>query len=69
MVQYGARQHIRRNTLHNLHQEITISRKHGSSTIEECLARLVARGVIDRAEALLRAGHPDDFESALANTI
>ena len=65
MLQYGARQHIRRNTLHNLHQEITISRKHGSFTIEECLARLVARGQVDRAEAVLRVGHPDDFESAL----
>lgn len=65
MVQYGARQHIRRNTLHHLHQEITITRKQGSFTLEECLARLVARGKVDRAEALLRANHPDDFESAL----
>lgn len=65
MLQYGARQHIRRNTLHNLHQEITISRKHGSFTIEECLARLVARGEVDRAEAALRVGHPDDFDLAL----
>ena len=68
VLQYGARQHIRRNTLHNLHQEITISRKHGSFTIEECLARLVARGQVDRAEATLRVGHPDDFELAL-NTL
>ena len=29
VVQYGARQHIRRNALHHLHQEITITRKHG----------------------------------------
>jgi twitching motility protein PilT len=65
MLQYGARQHIRRNTLHNLHQEITITRKHGSFTIEECLARLVARGLVDRAEAIVRVGHPEDFESAL----
>jgi twitching motility protein PilT len=65
MLQYGARQHIRRNTLHNLHQEITISRRQGSFTIEECLARLVSRGHVDRAEAVLRAGHPEDFESAL----
>jgi len=65
MLQYGARQHIRRNALHQLHQEITISRRQGSFTIEECLARLVSRGQVDRAEAVLRAGHPEDFESAL----
>jgi twitching motility protein PilT len=65
VLQYGARQHIRRNTLHNLHQEITISRKYGSFTIEECLARLVSRRVVDRAEAMTRVGHPEDFESAL----
>jgi twitching motility protein PilT len=65
MVQYGARQHIRKNALHHLHQEITISRRQGSFTLEECLARLVARGLVDRSEAAVRAGHPDDFESAL----
>ena len=27
MVSYGARQHIRRNALQHLHQEITITRK------------------------------------------
>src|SRR5262252_3807001 len=40
MLQYGARQHIRRNTLHQLHQEITVSRKFGSFTLEEGLARM-----------------------------
>jgi twitching motility protein PilT len=65
MVQYGARQHIRRNALQHLHQEITISRKHGSFTIEECLARLVAKGVVERSEAVLRVSHPEDFDSAL----
>jgi twitching motility protein PilT len=65
MVQYGARQHIRRNALQHLHQEITITRKSGSFTLEECLARLVLKGVISRADALVRAGHPEDFESAL----
>jgi len=65
MLQYGARQHIRRNTLHHLHQEITISRKQGSFTLEECLARLVKAGTIDRAEALLRANHPEDFDHAM----
>ena len=64
-VGYGARQHIRRNALQHLHQEITITRKHGSFSLEECLARLVRSGVIDRAEALLRANHVEDFEHAL----
>ena len=39
VVGYGARQHIRKNALQHLHQEITISRKQGSFTMEECLAR------------------------------
>jgi twitching motility protein PilT len=65
IVQYGARQHIRRNALQHLHQEVTISRKHGSFTLEECLARLVKSGVIDRREAALRANHPEDFELAM----
>ena len=65
MLQYGARQHIRRNTLHQLHQEITVSRKYGSFTLEECMARLVQRGQVDRGEASARVNHPDDFESAL----
>jgi twitching motility protein PilT len=65
MVSYGARQHIRRNTLVHLHQEITLTRKNGSLSLEECLARLVKTGVIDRADGLSRAIHPDDFEHAL----
>jgi twitching motility protein PilT len=65
MVQYGARQHIRRNALQHLHQEVTITRKLGSFSLEECLARLVRDGVIDRREAMVRANHPEDFESAL----
>ncbi len=65
MVQYGARQHIRRNALQHLHQEITITRKYGSFTIEECLAKLVANGAVERSEAVMRVSHPEDFESAL----
>ena len=65
MVGYGARQHIRRNALQHLHQEITLARKNGSLSLEECLARLVRTGIIDKAEALGRAIHPDDFEHAL----
>ena len=65
MVSYGARAHIRRNALQHLHQEITLTRKNGSLSLEECLARLVKAGVIEKAEALNRAIHPDDFEHAL----
>ena len=65
MVQYGARQHIRRNALQHLHQEITITRKYGSFTIEECMAKLVGRGLVEHDEAVLRVSHPEDFESAL----
>jgi twitching motility protein PilT len=60
---YGARQHIRKNALQHLHQEITITRKAGSFTFEESLARLVEAGAIDRDEARLRAPHPDEFDS------
>jgi twitching motility protein PilT len=65
MVGYGARQHIRRNALQHLHQEITITRKQGSFSLEECLARLVKAGLVERAEAALRVHHRDDFEHAL----
>src|SRR5262249_61773388 len=34
MIGYGARQHIRRNALQHLHQEITITRRAGSVTLE-----------------------------------
>ena len=65
MVGYGARQHIRKNALQHLHQEITITRKQGSFTLEESLSELVKRDLIDRKEALARAGHPEEFERLL----
>ncbi|HEY8548974.1 MAG TPA: PilT/PilU family type 4a pilus ATPase [Vicinamibacterales bacterium] len=65
MVSYGARQHIRKNALQHLHQEITITRKHGSISLEESLARLVREGLVDRQEALARAAHPEELERAL----
>ena len=63
---YGARQHIRKHQLQHLHQEITISRRLGSFTFEDCLADLVRRGLVDRDEALSRATHRDDLEQLLA---
>jgi twitching motility protein PilT len=68
LVSYGARQHIRRNALQHLHQEITITRKAGSFTLEESLARLVQQGSLDRKEAVLRAAHPDELESILGRS-
>lgn len=66
MMSYGARQHIRKNALQHLNQEITITRKAGSFTLEDSLAALVKRGLVEKGEAALRAWHPDEFEKALA---
>jgi len=65
LVSYGARQHIRKNALQHLNQEITITRKAGSFTSEESMAKLVLAGTIDRADAMLRAAHPEELESLL----
>jgi twitching motility protein PilT len=65
MVGYGARQHVRKNALQHLHQEITITRRNGSFTFEESLADLVRREQIDRKEAMARAVHPEEFERLL----
>ena len=65
MVGYGARQHIRKNALQHLHQEITITRKQGSFTLEESLAQLVVQQDLSREEALVRAIHPDDLDILL----
>ena len=66
MVGYGARQHVRKNALHHLHQEITITSKQGSFTLEESLTDLVKQGLIDRKAALTRAMHPEELERLLA---
>ncbi|MGB2621357.1 MAG: PilT/PilU family type 4a pilus ATPase [Candidatus Acidiferrum sp.] len=65
MVGYGARQHIRRNALQHLHQEITMTKKKGSFALEESLVQLISKGRIDREEALLCAIHPDDLDILL----
>ena len=67
MVSYGARQHIRKNGLQHLHQEMTITRKDGSCTIEECLAQLVRRGVLTLDDARARAMHREELEGLIAN--
>ena len=68
MVGYGARQHIRKNALQHLHQEITITRKHGSFTLEESLARLVREGLVEWRDAHAHAAHVDEFEQLVPNS-
>ena len=65
IMNYAARQHIRRNALQHLHQEITISKKSGSFSLEESLVDLVTQGQITRDDALLYAIHPDDLQTML----
>ena len=65
MVSYGARQHIRKNALQHLNQEITITRKAGSFTLEESLAALVRAQKLDRHAALMKAAHTDELITLL----
>jgi twitching motility protein PilT len=65
IVGYGARQHVRKNALQHLHQEIALTRKAGSVTLEESLARLVKDGLVEAEEARARAAHTEEFENLL----
>ena len=65
MIGYGARQHIRKDALQHLHQEITITRRQGSIALEESLARLVREQLVEHKDALTRAAHPEEFERAV----
>ena len=65
MVAYGARHHIRRNALQHLHQEIALTKKKGSFTLEDSLVQLIHTGQIDREDALLCSLHPDDLDILL----
>jgi twitching motility protein PilT len=65
MVGYGARQHIRKNALQHLQQEITITRKQGSFTLEESLGQLVFQNDLGREDAMVRALHPQDLDVML----
>ena len=64
-VSYGDQQHVRKNALQHLHQEIALTKKQGSITLEESLAKLVREGVVDGDEAKARAAHPEEFENYL----
>jgi twitching motility protein PilT len=65
IVGYGARQHIRKNALQHLQQEITITHKQGSFTLEESLAQLVFQNDLAREDAMVRALHPQDLDVLL----
>src|SRR5438270_11915767 len=65
MVGHGARHHIRRNNLQYLHQEIPLTKKKGSFTLEESLVTLIRNGDIQREEGQLCAIHPDDLNILL----
>lgn len=65
MIGYGARQHIRKNALQHLHQEITITRPNGSFTFEESLASLVREKLLHADEARGRTIHPEELEHLL----
>ena len=65
LVGYGARLHVRRNALQHLHQEIALTKKKGSFSLEESLVNLVRQGHIEREDALLCAIHPDDLDILL----
>ena len=67
MIGYGARQHIRRNALQHLHQEITITRAKGSFTFEESLATLVTQRLISAEEARSRTVHPEELDLLLSD--
>ena len=65
MIGYGARQHIRKNALQHLNQEITITRKNGSFTLEESLADLVQRGLVTAEDARTRTIHLEELDSLM----
>jgi twitching motility protein PilT len=65
MIGYGARQHLRKNALQHLHQEITITRRNGSLTLEESLAQLVKRRLISAEEARTRTVHAEELDGLL----
>ena len=65
MVGYGARHHVRKNALQHLHQEIPLTKKKGSFTLEESLVNLIHSNQIDREDAQLCSIHPDDLDILL----
>jgi twitching motility protein PilT len=62
---YAVRNHIRNQHLHRLYNEVTLGKRHGMSSFEESLTRLVRAGVITTEEARIRSTHPEELESLL----
>jgi Tfp pilus assembly pilus retraction ATPase PilT len=58
-------QHIRKNALQHLQQQITITRKQGSFTLEESLAQLVFQNQLGREGGMVRALHPQHLDVML----
>ncbi len=68
MIGYGARHHVRKNALQHLHQEIPLTKKKGSFTLEESLVHLIHSNQIDREDAQVCSIHPDDLDILLKSS-
>src|SRR2546423_528807 len=68
LVGYGARHHVRKNALQHLHQEIPLTKKKGSFSLEESVVQLVHQGHIEREDALVCAIHPDALDILLKSS-
>ena len=66
MISYGARQHIRKNALQHLNQEITITRKAGRSRSRSRWRGSSRPGSSNAPTRSIRAAHPDELESLLS---
>jgi len=51
-----------------LHQEIPLTKKKGSFTLEESLVHLIHSNQIDREDAQLCSIHPDDLDILLKSS-
>jgi twitching motility protein PilT len=65
LASHAVRYHVRNNQLQKLYNEITLGKRRGMMSLEESLADLVARGLIDVEEARIRSARPDELESLL----
>ena len=65
LANYAVRNHIRRNQLENLYNELVLGKRHGMISFEQSLADLVKSGAISVQEARLRAPHAQELEGLL----
>lgn len=59
---------IRDGKVHQIHNAMMSGRKLGMQSMDDSLADLVRRGVVDREAALRRAQHPDDLSRLLTGS-